>query len=29
VPAMYLIGHDWQTMLVARKARSATSTAAS
>lgn len=29
VPAMYLIGHDWQTMLAARKARSAASTAAS
>ena len=29
VPAMYLIGHDWQQMLAARKARSAASTAAS
>ena len=29
VPAMYLIGHDWQTMLAARKARSAASTVAS
>ena len=29
VPAMYLIGDDWQAMLAARKARSAISTAAS
>ena len=28
VPAMYLIGHDWQAILAARKARSAASTAA-